>query len=67
VECSAQYALRSWLYIILHKVVAAPAAWWFGAAAGKVAVFTATRAVLGMTSAVTEAMLFRYAARVLTL
>lgn len=41
--------------------MAAPAAWWHGAAAGKVAVFVGTRAALGMASAGTETLLFRCA------
>ena len=32
--CSAQYALRSYLYLLLHTVVAAPAAVWLGPGRG---------------------------------
>lgn len=32
--CSAQFALRSYLYLLLHATVAAPAAVWFGSGAG---------------------------------
>ena len=59
---SSRFALRSWLYILLHWLVAAPAAWWYGAGAGKVAVFVTTRAALGLVSALAETLLFRCAA-----
>ena len=59
--CSAKYALRSYWYLLLHGVVAAPAAALFGAARGKVLVFLATRVALGALSAFTEAMLYRFA------
>lgn len=57
--CSSEFALRSWLYIFLHKLVAAPLTWLQGNAAEKVAVFTFTRSALGAVSAGTEAMLYR--------
>lgn len=56
---SGQFALRSWLYILLHGLVALPATWLHGAAAGKVAVFVSTRAAMGLASAATETLLFR--------
>lgn len=60
--CSASFALRSWLYILLHAVVAAPAAWFQeGALGGKAAVFVCTRTALGAVSAATEALLHRWA------
>ena len=33
--CSAAYALRPYLYLLLHTIVAGPAALWFGSAAGE--------------------------------
>ena len=33
---SSEFALRSYLYMLLHAVVGGPAAWWYGAAQGKV-------------------------------
>ena len=33
---SSEFALRSYLYLLLHAVVGGPAAWWYGAAQGKV-------------------------------
>ena len=58
-SCSAGYALRSYWYLLLHALVAAPAAAVFGATRGKVLVFVATRIALGTASAFTEAMLYR--------
>jgi Alg9-like mannosyltransferase family len=57
--CSSQYALRAYVYLLLHAIVAAPAALLFGAEGGKLLVFYATRAALGLVSAATEAMLYR--------
>ncbi len=56
---SAEFALRSWLYILLHAAVATPAAWWYGAGPGKNMVFIYTRVALGLVSALTETLLFR--------
>lgn len=57
---SARFALRPWLYILLHALVAAPAAWLQGGAPGaKVAVFGYMRTALGAASAGTEALLYR--------
>ncbi|KAL0044650.1 hypothetical protein WJX82_004234 [Trebouxia sp. C0006] len=58
-EYSAQYALRPYLYLLLHTTVAAPAALWFGSESGKVAVFHITKASLAFFSAVSEALLYR--------
>ncbi len=60
---SPQFALRSYLYVLLHALVAAPAAAVFGAAAGKRATFHVVRAVLGAACAASEAALCRAAAR----
>lgn len=60
-EYSAQYALRPYLYLLLHTTVAAPAALWFGSEAGKVTVFYLTKAGLGFFSALSEALLYRAA------
>ena len=32
--CSAKYALRPYLYLLLHTTVTGPAALWFGSGAG---------------------------------
>ena len=32
--CSATYALRSYLYLLVHTLIAAPAALWLGAGSG---------------------------------
>lgn len=58
-EYSARYALRPYLYLLLHTTVAAPAALWFGSESGKVAVFHITKASLAFFSAVSEALLYR--------
>lgn len=54
-EYSSQFALRSYLYIIFHKLIASPASWWFGEE--KVRVFYAVRIFLGLISAATDAAL----------
>ena len=33
--CSAAYALRSYLYLLVHTVIAGPAALWLGTGSGK--------------------------------
>lgn len=33
--CSATYALRSYLYLLVHTLIAGPAALWLGAGAGQ--------------------------------
>ncbi|KAK2985500.1 hypothetical protein RJ640_004351 [Escallonia rubra] len=52
---NSQFALRSYLYILLHKLVGWPASWWFGDE--KVRVFYAVRIFLGVLSVITEASL----------
>lgn len=54
-EYSAQYALRSYLYIIFHAIVGQPASWLFGDE--KVRVFYAVRLFLGLLSVVADAFL----------
>lgn len=61
--CSAQFALRAWIYILLHAVVGAPAAALFGTGIGKQSVFLTVRAALAFLSAATEALLFRWACK----
>ncbi|KAI5078870.1 hypothetical protein GOP47_0006541 [Adiantum capillus-veneris] len=56
-EYSSEFALRSYLYLLLHALVAGPAAWWFGGGPRKVHVFYATRLALGFISAASEAAL----------
>lgn len=58
-EYGAQYALRSYLYIVLHAVVAAPLGLVFGAEHGKIGVFYTTRVLLGIMCAVTEVALYK--------
>ncbi|XP_058221518.1 dol-P-Man:Man(6)GlcNAc(2)-PP-Dol alpha-1,2-mannosyltransferase [Rhododendron vialii] len=54
-EYSSQFALRSYLYLLLHKVVGEPASWLFSEE--KVRVFYAVRIFLGLLSVITEAAL----------
>ncbi|KGN55070.1 dol-P-Man:Man(6)GlcNAc(2)-PP-Dol alpha-1,2-mannosyltransferase [Cucumis sativus] len=54
-EYSSQFALRSYLYIVLHELVGRPAAWLFSE--DKVRVFFAVRLFLGFLSVVTETVL----------
>ncbi|XP_049414116.1 dol-P-Man:Man(6)GlcNAc(2)-PP-Dol alpha-1,2-mannosyltransferase isoform X2 [Solanum stenotomum] len=54
-EYSSQFALRSYLYILLHKLVGWPAAWWFGEE--KVIVFYAVRIFLAGLSVICDAAL----------
>ncbi|XP_027061934.1 alpha-1,2-mannosyltransferase ALG9 [Coffea arabica] len=54
-EYSSQFALRSYLYIIFHKLIASPASWWFGEE--KVRVFYAVRIFLGLISTAADAAL----------
>ncbi|KAL5731184.1 dextrin dextranase [Ranunculus cassubicifolius] len=54
-EYSSQFALRSYLYIIFHQLVAQPASWVFSDE--KVKVFYAVRLFLGLISAITETVL----------
>ncbi|KAK9846490.1 hypothetical protein WJX81_005211 [Elliptochloris bilobata] len=58
-EYSSKYALRSYLYLLLHATVAGPAALLFGTGAGKVWVFYATKAGLATLSALCESALYR--------
>lgn len=41
--CSSQFALRSYLYILFHKLVGGPASWWF--AEEKVSYFHASEGI----------------------
>ncbi|CAJ2659647.1 dol-P-Man:Man(6)GlcNAc(2)-PP-Dol alpha-1,2-mannosyltransferase [Trifolium pratense] len=54
-EYSSQFALRSYLYLLFHEIVARPALWLFGDE--KVRVFYAVRFFLGFLSVVTETVL----------
>ncbi|KAG9446791.1 hypothetical protein H6P81_012919 [Aristolochia fimbriata] len=54
-EYSSAFALRSYLYILFHKVVAGPASWLFGEE--KFRVFYSVRLFLGLISALTETAL----------
>ena len=58
-EYSPQYALRSYLYIILHWIFAAPLSWIFGSAVYKVLVFYGVRCVFAVISAILEMQLYR--------
>ncbi|XP_058095596.1 dol-P-Man:Man(6)GlcNAc(2)-PP-Dol alpha-1,2-mannosyltransferase [Magnolia sinica] len=54
-EYSSQFALRSYLYILFHQLVAIPASWFFSEE--KVKVFYSVRLFLGLISAITETVL----------
>ncbi|KAL6202171.1 hypothetical protein ACLB2K_025881 [Fragaria x ananassa] len=54
-EYSSQFALRSYLYILIHELVGRPASWLFGEE--KVRVFYAVRMFLGLVSVITETIL----------
>ncbi|XVF78799.1 hypothetical protein PTKIN_Ptkin14bG0166100 [Pterospermum kingtungense] len=54
-EYSSEFALRSYLYIIFHKLVGLPASWLF--ADEKVRVFYAVRLFLGFLSVISDATL----------
>ncbi|KAL7249678.1 hypothetical protein ACSBR1_011792 [Camellia fascicularis] len=54
-EYSSQFALRSYLYLLFHKLVGGPASWLFSEE--KVRVFYAVRIFLGLLSVITEAAL----------
>ncbi|XP_004489031.1 alpha-1,2-mannosyltransferase ALG9 [Cicer arietinum] len=54
-EYSSQFALRSYLYLLFHEIVARPASWLF--VDEKVKVFYAVRFFLGLLSVVTETVL----------
>ncbi|KAK7257160.1 hypothetical protein RIF29_30931 [Crotalaria pallida] len=54
-EYSSQFALRSYLYLLFHEMVARPASWLF--AEDKVRVFYAVRLFLGLLSVITETVL----------
>jgi hypothetical protein len=60
---SPQFALRSYLYLLLHALFAAPASLLLGAHAGKRVTFHVVRAVLGAACASAEAALCRATAR----
>ncbi|XP_077228732.1 alg9-like mannosyltransferase family [Tasmannia lanceolata] len=54
-EYSSEFALRSYLYILFHNVVAGPASWLFSEE--KVKVFYAVRLFLGLISTISETVL----------
>ncbi|KAH7861770.1 hypothetical protein Vadar_030627 [Vaccinium darrowii] len=54
-EYSSQFALRSYLYLLFHKVAGGPASWLFSEE--KVRVFYTVRIFLGLLSVITEAAL----------
>ncbi|XP_021892926.1 dol-P-Man:Man(6)GlcNAc(2)-PP-Dol alpha-1,2-mannosyltransferase [Carica papaya] len=54
-EYSSQFALRSYLYILLHELVGLPASWLFHDE--KVRVFYAVRLFLGLISVISDAFL----------
>lgn len=54
-EYSSEFALRSYLYILLHQLVAGPASWFFGEE--KVRVFYAVRLFLGLISTIADTLL----------
>ncbi|KAG7024790.1 Dol-P-Man:Man(6)GlcNAc(2)-PP-Dol alpha-1,2-mannosyltransferase [Cucurbita argyrosperma subsp. argyrosperma] len=54
-EYSSEFALRSYLYIVLHELVGRPAAWLFSE--DKVRVFFAVRLFLGLLSVISETVL----------
>ena len=56
---SPQFALRSYLYLLLHALFAAPASLVLGADSGKRLTFHALRCVLGVACALAEAALCR--------
>lgn len=58
-EYSSAYALRSYLYLILHALIAFPAKLILGSSTGKVYVFYTVRAALGIISSGLEATLYR--------
>lgn len=60
---SPQFALRSYLYLLVHALFAWPATLLFGAGAGKRATFHVLRGVLGAACAASEAALCRASAR----
>eukprot|EP00899_Mesostigma_viride_P024385 jgi/Mesvir1/5130/Mv15282-RA.1 len=63
-EYSAQYALRSYLYLLLHALPALPAWLLLGGPGGKLAAFYSVRLALAGASALTEALLVLAVARV---
>eukprot|EP00884_Botryococcus_braunii_P000529 jgi/Botrbrau1/10477/Bobra.0133s0083.1 len=58
-EYSSQYALRSYVYLLLHALVSYPASIVFGDGPGKAGVFYITKGALGLASAVSETLLYR--------
>lgn len=54
-EYSSQFALRSYLYILFHELVALPSSWFFSDEKDKV--FYAVRLFLGLLSAISETVL----------
>ncbi|GAQ89586.1 alpha-1,2-mannosyltransferase [Klebsormidium nitens] len=62
-EYSAEFGLRSYLYLLLHAVIAFPASLLFGDGPGKVYTFLAVRLGLAILSALSEAWLAVAASR----
>jgi alpha-1,2-mannosyltransferase len=62
--CSPQFALRSYLYLLLHAALLLPVRALLGSAAGKRLAFHALRAMLGAACAAAETALCLAAARV---
>jgi alpha-1,2-mannosyltransferase len=58
-EYSAEFALRSYWYLLLHAAIGAPATWLFGNEKGKLATFYLIRAFLAAASALTEWWLYK--------
>ncbi|KAG7673727.1 hypothetical protein Ndes2437B_g01890 [Nannochloris sp. 'desiccata'] len=58
-EYSAEFALRSWWYLLLHAAIGSPAAWLFGNEQGKIAIFYIIRAALAAASTLTEWWLYK--------
>ena len=56
--CSPQFALRPYAYLLLHAIVAGPAALLAGPGRGKATVWYVTRGALGAASAAAETALY---------
>ena len=63
-EHSPEFALRSYLYLGLHYLVAKPISMLAGDAQGKLVTFIGTRVALGTASAASEAWLCAEVARI---
>lgn len=58
-EYSPEYALRSYLYILIHAIIVAPLAWLLGPYKNKVYVFYALRCAFALQSAYLESKLHK--------